>query len=186
MAYSDNELRETTISRQDIFSGRVFSVHVDEVGLPNGSSSVREIIDHNGGVCVAALNKNGEIALVRQFRYAYGETVLELPAGKLESGEAPDSAICRELREEVGAEGINWRSMGQLYPSPGYVNEIIHLYACDISGSLIEQKLDEDEFLNVEFMPLKKAAELVLRGEIKDSKSQVLILKCAIEQGIFK
>ncbi len=186
MAYSEKEMRETTVSRSDIFSGRVISVHVDEVSLPNGSTSVREVIDHNGGVCVAAINENGEIAVVRQFRYAYGETVLELPAGKLEKGEQPDDAIKRELKEEVGAEGKNWHSMGKLYPSPGYVNEIIHLYSCEVDGSVGEQNLDDDEFLNAEFIPLEKAVDLVLSGEIKDSKSQTLILKCAIEQGLYK
>lgn len=185
MAYSDSELREKTVSRRDIFDGRIFSVHVDEVSLPNGSVSVREIVDHHGGVCVAALNEKGEVALVRQFRYAYGETVLELPAGKLEKGEDPDDAIRRELKEEVGADGENWKSMGKLYPTPGYVSEVIRLYSCDIR-SIGEQKLDEDEFLNVIFMPLEKAAELVLSGEITDSKSQTLILKCAIERGIYK
>lgn len=185
MAYCDNELRENTVSRRDIYEGRIFSVHVDEVSLPNGSVSTREIVDHHGGVCVAALNDRGEIAMVRQFRYAYGETVLELPAGKLEKGENPDDAIRRELKEEVGAEGKNWHSMGRLYPTPGYVSEIIHLYSCDIC-SVGEQDLDEDEFLNVIFMPLEEAVQRVLSGEITDSKSQTLILKCAIERGLYK
>lgn len=186
MEFTDKELREEKLSRRDIFSGRVFSVHVDEVRLPDGSVSSREIVDHNGGVCVAAVNDRGEIALVRQFRYAYGQTVPEVPAGKLEKGENPDDAIRRELKEEVGAEGKNWHSMGKLYPTPGYVSEIIHLYSCDISGDIGEQQLDEDEFLNAEFIPLEKAVELVLSGEITDSKSQVLILKCAIERGIYR
>lgn len=186
MGYSEKDLREEQLSRRDIFSGHIFRVHVDEVRLPDGSTSSREVVDHNGGVCVAAVNEKGEIALVRQFRYAYGKTVTELPAGKLEKGENPDDAIRRELREEVGAEGKNWHSMGRLYPTPGYVSEVIHLYSCDISGDIGEQQLDEDEFLNVEFVPLCKAAEMVLSGEIEDSKSQTLILKCAIERGIYR
>lgn len=183
MAYSDIELKETTVSRRDIYEGRIFRVHVDEVSLPNGSASVREVVDHHGGVCVAAFNEKGEIAIVRQYRYAYGEVVTELPAGKLEKGEDPDEAIRRELAEEVGAKGENWRNMGLFYPTPGYVNEIIHLYTCDIK-SVGEQSLDEDEFLNVEFMPLEKAVELVMSGAITDGKSQTLILKCALERRV--
>ncbi len=186
MGYSEKELKEEQVSRRDIFSGHIFRVHVDQVRLPDGAASSREIVDHNGGVCVAAVNGKGEIALVRQFRYAYGRVITELPAGKLEKSEDPDDAIRRELREEIGAYGENWHSMGRLYPSPGYVNEVIHLYSCDICGDIGDQRLDEDEFLNVEFVPLEKAAEMVLCGEIEDSKSQVLILKCAIERGIYR
>lgn len=183
MAYSDNELREVCLSRRDIFEGRIFRVHVDSVALPNGSTSTRETVDHNGGVCVAAFNEKGEVAMVRQYRYPYGETVAELPAGKLEKGENPDEAIRRELSEEVGAEGENWRSMGLFYPTPGYVSEIIRLYTCDIK-SVGAQKLDEDEFLNVEFVPLEKALAQVLDGTLRDGKTQTLIMKCAFERGI--
>ncbi len=182
MAYSENELREICISRRDIYEGRVFHAHVDEVSLPNGSTSTREIVDHNGGVCVAAFNEKGEVAMVRQFRYPYGETLSELPAGKLEKGENPDEAICRELMEEVGAEGENWRSMGLFYPTPGYCSEVIHLYTCDVK-SVGAQNLDEDEFLNAEFVPLEKVLELIMNGTLKDGKTQTLIMKCVIERG---
>ncbi len=184
MSFSDRDLRETTVSRRDVFSGYIFRVHVDDIELPNGSASVREVVDHNGGVCVAAFNDKGEVAIVRQFRYAYGETLPELPAGKLEKGENPDEAIRRELSEEVGAEGENWKSMGLFYPTPGYVNEIIRLYSCDICA-MGEQHPDEDEFLNLEFISLQKAVELVMSGEIRDGKSQALILKCAIDRGLY-
>lgn len=177
------DLMEKKLSRRDIFEGHIFRVHVDQVSLPNGFTASREIVDHNGGVCVAAFNSAGEIAIVCQFRYAYGMNLYELPAGKLEKGEDPDDAIKRELAEEVGANGINWRSMGLFYPTPGYVNEVIHLYTCDIV-SMGQQSLDEDEFLSADFIPLKKAVELVMDGTIRDGKSQALILKCALERGI--
>lgn len=182
MAYSENELREVTVSRQDIYEGRIFGVHSDRVTLPNGSEASRDIVEHHGGVCVAAFNEKNELALVRQYRYAYGEVMTEVPAGKLEMGENPDEAIRRELAEEVGAEGKNWRSMGIFYPTPGYVTEKIHLYTCDIS-SIGAQHLDDDEFLCVRFVSLEKAVELVLSGEIKDGKTQTLILKCALLRG---
>lgn len=173
------ELIEKKITRRDVFCGRIMTVHEDEVLLPNGGTSTREVVDHHGGVCVAALDGEDRLAFVRQFRYAYGKVVLELPAGKLEKDEDPDDAIRRELKEEVGATGKNWRSLGGLYPSPGYTNEIIHLYACEID-SVGEQDFDDDEFLAVEYIPFEKAVEMTLNGEIEDAKSQAIILKLAL------
>ncbi len=184
-SYNEKELKEVALSRRDIYEGRIFSVHSDTVSLPNGSESSRDIVEHHGGVCVAAFNDKGEIALVRQYRYAYGEVITEVPAGKLEKGENPDDAIRRELAEEVGAEGKNWQSMGIFYPTPGYVTEKIHLYTCEIS-SIGAQHLDDDEFLSVSFVPLSEAVELVLSGKIADGKTQTLILKCALLRGIGK
>jgi len=104
--------------------------------------------------------------------------VTELPAGKLEQGELPEEAIRREMLEEVGAHCTDWKDMGKLYPTPGYCNEIIHLYACRIE-SIGEQNPDEDEFLEVEFIPLDKAVDMVMAGELPDSKTQTLVLKLA-------
>lgn len=172
------DMTEHTLKKNEIFRGRIFTAYDDEVTLPNGNTSRREYVSHRGGVCCAALNDKNELAFVSQYRYAYGQVVTELPAGKLEKGEDPDDAIRRELREEVGAEGTGWRSMGTLYPSPGYCNEVIHLYACRI-GEVGEQQPDEDECLEVEFIPLEKAVEMVMAGQLPDSKTQVLVLKTA-------
>ncbi len=172
------EMIERTLKENEVFRGRIFTAYDDEVTLPNGGTSRREYVSHRGGVCCAALNEKNELAFVRQYRYAYGQVVAELPAGKLEAGENPDDAIRRELREEVGAEGIGWRSMGKLYPTPGYCNEIIHLYACRIR-SVGEQQPDEDECLEVDFVPLEDAVEMVMSGQLPDSKTQVLIMKVA-------
>ena len=104
--------------------------------------------------------------------------MLELPAGKLEKGSTPLENGKRELLEETGLEGYSYISLGQVYPSPGYTSEIIHLYACRVK-SQGEQKLDEGEFLNVETIPLNKAVEMVLNNMIPDAKTQIAVLKTA-------
>ena len=133
---------------------------------------------------MAALTEKDEILLVRQFRYPYKEVLLELPAGKLEKGEDPFEAVKREQMEETGTAGEHYTFLGNLYPSPGYCGEIIRIWACRISEKG-EMHLDEDEFLEVERIPLKKAVEMVLNNEIPDSKTQVGILKTAalVENG---
>ena len=127
-------------------------------------------------MCVAALTEQNEVLLVRQFRYPYKEVLLELPAGKLEKGEDPFEAVKREQMEETGTTGENYISLGNLYPSPGYCGEIIRIWACRVAQKG-EMHLDEDEFLEVERIPLDKAVEMVLNNEIPDSKTQVGILK---------
>lgn len=174
-------LEEKTLSETYHFKGRVINLRVDDVELPDGHKSIREIVEHPGGVCVAALTPDGKLPFVRQFRYPYKEIVTELPAGKLEKGEDPLEAVKRELAEEVGAQGINWRSMGKLYPSPGYCGEIIHLFACDINVSG-ESHPDDGEFLEVEYIPLEEAVRLVTENKIPDSKTQTLILKLWVEK----
>ena len=127
---------------------------------------------------MAALTEQNEVLLVRQFRYPYKEVLLELPAGKLEKGEDPFEAVKREQMEETGTTGEDYISLGNLYPSPGYCGEIIRIWACRVAQKG-EMHLDEDEFLEVERIPLDKAVEMVLNNEIPDSKTQVGILKTA-------
>lgn len=175
------ELWEKQMDSQEIFSGRVIRVHKDKVALPNGETSFREVVLHHGGVCVVPLTEQNEVIFVRQFRYAYGKTLLEIPAGKLEQGEDPFACGVRELKEETGAKAEKFLSLGELYPSPGYTNEVIYMYLA-AGLSFGEQSLDEDEFLEVERIPLDQAVEMVLRGEIKDSKTQTAILKTHLLQ----
>ncbi len=169
---------ERTVEQREVFRGRIFTAYNDVVEVPGGALTTREYVRHNGGVCCAAVTGRGELAFVRQYRYAYGKVVTELPAGKLEQGEQPEDAIRREIQEEVGALCTDWRDMGKLYPTPGYCSEVIHLYACRIE-SIGEQNPDEDECLEVEFIPLDKAVDMVMAGELPDSKTQVLILRLA-------
>lgn len=177
------DLTEKTLSSTKIFEGRIFTVRNDVIELPNGRQSKREIVHHNGGVCCAAINKRGELAFVTQYRYAYGKTLLELPAGKLEKGEDPLDAMKRELSEEIGANGKNWRSFGGLYPTPGYVDEVIHLFACEID-ELEAPHPDEGEFLDISYIPLRKALDMVMRGDIHDAKTIVLVQRLALERGL--
>lgn len=172
------KLFEKTLGSETKFEGHIITVKLDDVELENGSQAKREVVCHNGGVCAAVLTENDELLLVKQFRYPYKEVLLELPAGKLEKGEDPFEAVKREQREETGTTGKGYVFLGNLYPTPGYCGEIIRIWACRVDGST-QQQLDEDEFLEIERIPLKKAVEMVLNNEIPDSKTQVGILKTA-------
>ena len=173
------KLTEKTLSSKSVFDGRILHITLDEIELPNGKKSKREVVNHPGGVTVAALDEDNNLLFVRQFRYPYKEVVLELPAGKLEKGSTPLENGKRELMEETGAEGYSYISLGQLYPSPGYTSEIIHLYACKVK-SQGSSNPDDGEFLNVEKIPLNKAVEMVLNNQIPDAKTQVAVLKTAM------
>ena len=172
------QLTEKTLSSKDIFNGKILHVIHDEVEREDGSRALREVVRHPGGVCVAAIDDDNNMLFVRQFRYPYGEVVLELPAGKLEKGSTPLENGKRELLEETGAVGYSYVSLGQVYPSPGYTDEIIHLYACRVKA-VGDAMPDEGEFLNVEKIPVIKAAEMVLNNRVFDAKTQIAVLKAA-------
>ncbi len=174
---------EKTIESQDKFVGRVIHVKLDRVELEDGSSAMREVVAHPGGVAVAALTENNELLFVRQFRYPYKEVLLELPAGKLEKGMDPLENGKRELLEETGAVGRGYMTLGKLYPSPGYCGEIIHLYFCRVNH-YDSQRLDEGEFLDVVKIPLEQAVQMVLRGELPDAKTQTAVLKVSLMLGM--
>ena len=175
---------ETRISGETKFEGRVFTVTRDEVGLENGSTSFREIVHHNGGACILPLFDNGDICLVRQFRYAFGQELWELPAGKLEKGEDPFEAARRELTEDCGLTADNYIDLGPMYPTVGYCSEIIYIWAATGLHEA-EMNLDEDEFLTPTRMPLQEAHRMVMTGEIKDGKTVIgiLKLKALIDEG---
>ena len=171
------ELTEKTVRREELLNGRVLKMHIDEVELPDGSRASRECVDHPGGVCVAALTDRDELLFVRQFRYPYAEVVTELPAGKLDfPDEDPLEAACRELREETGAIAGRMIPLGQLFPSPAILDEVIHLYlATDLQFA--ENDPDEDEYVDVVTIPLETLTRQILDGEIPDAKTQTAVLK---------
>ncbi len=170
-------LKEKQLSAEYKFKGKIINLRLDEVLLPDGKKAAREIVEHNGGVTVAAITENDELLFVEQYRHPYEEIILELPAGKRNSpDEDPLSCGKRELMEETGAVADNFIFLGELYPTPGYCSEIIYMYAA--TGLCFgDTCLDDGEFLYIKKIPFKKAVEMVLTGEIKDAKTQVAILK---------
>lgn len=173
------ELKEETLSSEVLYRGRVVTLKKDRVRLENGVEAAREVVCHPGGVSAAALTPDNRIYLVRQFRYPYKQVVLETPAGKLEPGEDPDEAIRRELREETGVTADDFLKLGDFYPTPGYTDEIIRLYACR-AQSQGATDFDDDEFLEVETLPIGEAVQMVMDNRIPDGKSQALILRTAL------
>lgn len=170
-------LEEKQLTSEYIYNGKIIKLRRDTALLPNGKTSTREVIEHNGGVCVAALTDSDEVLFVKQFRYPYMEVVTEIPAGKRD-GADEDPLACgkRELKEETGAEAESFIPLGKLYPSPGYCGEVIWMFAAT-NLRYGEQHPDDDEFLSVEKIPLEKAVQMILSGKITDAKTQAAVLK---------
>lgn len=176
-------LQEKTITSETVYEGRIFTIVHDTAELENGKSAVRDVLLHSGGVCIIPVTKNNEIFMVKQFRYPFREVTTEIPAGKLEKGENPHDCGKRELLEETGCTCTEYIYLGEIYPTPAYNTEIIHVYLA--KGLEYEkQNLDSDEFLDVEKIPLADALKLVMDGTIKDAKTQIAILKTARILGI--
>lgn len=177
---------EECLSTQTVFEGKVFRVTQDEVRLENGATALREIVHHNGGACVAALTDDRKVLVVRQFRYAYGQELLELPAGKLEKGEDPFDAARRELAEEAGVTAEEYIDLGKYYPTCGYCGEVIHLYGAR-GLHFVGQHLDPDEFATPDTVDLDELCEKCLSGEVRDGKTiaGALRLRHALENGSF-
>lgn len=171
----DRHLFEETVSSERIFDGRVVKLYRDEVILENGEKTIREVIKHPGGVCVLPIDGDGNVYMVKQFRYAFGTVLLEAPAGKLEAGENPIDCGIRELKEEVGASADEMMYLGKLYPTVAYDTEIIYMYLAR-GLHFSNQSLDPEEFLDVVKLPYNEAYKMVLRGELPDAKTQLAIL----------
>ena len=169
---------EKTIERGIVYKGRVINVERQRVELINGNHADREIVRHNGGACMAAIDGERNFYLVRQFRKPLDRETLEIPAGKLEVGEDPQACAVRELREETGLIAGRVESLGHLYSTPGFCDEKLYLYlAQDLHQS--ETDPDPDEFVHCERIPLATCIEMVERGEISDAKTVVAILRIA-------
>lgn len=167
---------EKTIDRKTIFEGRVFNVMLDTVELTDGTLSRRELVFHNGGACIVAIDDHFQTYLVRQYRKPFEQMLLEVPAGKLESGEEPLLCAARELTEETGWVANTIIPLGKMYPTPGYCSEILHLFlGLDLDQGIA--RLDEGEYLDVVSMPFQEALDMVDRNEFQDAKTQLALIK---------
>lgn len=165
---------EEKLSSRVVYDGKILKLEVDKVRLPDGSESVRECVRHSGGAAVLLIAEN-KVALVKQYRYLYGNEIYEIPAGKMEEGEDPAVAAARECEEETGYRA-QVKHLVDIYPSPGYTDEIIHIYLAEC-GEFAGQHTDEGEFLTCEFIPLEKVVQMIESGEICDSKTVTAIYK---------
>jgi ADP-ribose pyrophosphatase len=164
------------VASREAWRGRMIKVTVDSVQLPNGHTTDLEIVRHPGAAAVVPVDADGNVVLVKQMRYATGGFLLEVPAGKLDPGEAPEACAARELVEETGLRPGKLVSMGAIFTSPGFTDERIWLYvATDLQPA--PQALEDDEVLTLERMPLREALEKALTGEIDDAKSVCALLR---------
>ena len=170
-------LEEKQIEREEIYKGHIVNLVRDKVLLPNGKESVREVCLHIGAVAIIPILDDGRVVMERQFRYPHGRVFLEIPAGKLDSRDEDTlSAAKRELREETGATAERYTDLGVMIPSPAILAERINIYLAE-GLSFGDRELDDDEFLDVEFIPLEELYGMVLRGEIEDAKTAIAVMK---------
>lgn len=171
-----HKLIEQKLSSKEVFRGGLLHVFSDEVRLPDKTTSTREWIRHPGASAVLPVFEDGDVMLIRQFRYPMDQVFYEVPAGKLDPGEKPGRTAVRELKEETGLVCRQYRDIGHFCPSIGYTDEIIYLYvAWDVE--IAEHHADDDEFIIKEKLPFKKTVEMVYSGEITDGKTMVTVLK---------
>lgn len=170
------KFEERTLSTEKIFTGNVISLQVDDVELPDGNRAKRELVKHPGAVAIIAVTNEGKLVLVEQFRKALERTMLEIPAGKIEKGEEPRITAIRELEEETGYRAATFTYMQTFATSPGFADEIIHLYAAE-GLEKVEQPAagDEDEFIEVLEVTAEEAEELIRSERIYDAKTVVAV-----------
>lgn len=172
-------LRETKTASEDIFLGNILHVFLDMVELPNSKIDHREYIRHIGAVAVIPVNENGEVVVERQYRYPIDMVMTEIPAGKLDAKDEDRLlAAKRELQEETGYTADSWTDLGPFYPAPAYSDEKIELYLAQ-GLHLGERHLDDDEFIDVQLVPLEELVKQVMAGEIHDAKTQIAVLRAA-------
>jgi ADP-ribose pyrophosphatase len=157
---------------RSIYAGRVITLGVERVRLPNGSVAELEIVRHPGGAAVVALDELERVCLLRQYRHAANGWIHELPAGKLDGGEPPLDCARRELREEAGRTASEWRSLGSYLSSPGVLTEVLHLYFAR-GLAVVDAAPEEHEVLEVEWVPLSEALAMATDGRIRDGKTLV-------------
>lgn len=163
------------LESQFIYKGRIFGLSKDQVEFQSGAVVQIDVVHHNGGAAVVAVNERLEVAIVKQYRHPMREFCLELPAGKLEEGDSPEEAARRELEEEAGLVAADWKLLSVAYPAPGYCSERLYIYlARELKA--VESRPDFDEELEVIYLPFDRACEMIYSGEIKDAKTIIGLL----------
>ncbi len=170
-----HDLTQTQLSEEEIFKGHILRVRKDTAKMPDGQIVEREVVEHPGGVAIALEDSEGKFFLVTQWRYAQEQVTLEFPAGKKEAGEDPLTTATREIVEETGYEGTDWRYLGSMMPTPAYDTEVIELYYAK-AGAFLGQHLDDDEDLSAERYTLDELTALVLSGTLRDAKTMYMTL----------
>ncbi len=176
------DMRETELSREYFFKGKIMAARLDQVRLPDGNTAQREVCEHLGGVGVLPIDKDGNVILVRQFRYPFDTETLEIPAGKLDHGADEDIAECgrRELKEETGCTAGRFVSLGYIYPSPGFMTEVTYLYAgLDLTEG--EMQPDEGEFVELVRIPVKEVEAMIEKNELKDAKTMAAMYRARLK-----
>ena len=174
--------RPAVIARNTLHDGRVFSVRTETVRLPNGRETTLDLIRHPGAATIVPLTADGEVLLVRQYRHATGEWLLEVPAGTLAPGESPEACARREVAEEAGVEAAELIPLGSIWTTPGFTDERIWIFLAR-GLTPCPQNLDDDESLEVERMPLAAAVAMAEQGEISDAKSICSLLRARATLG---
>jgi ADP-ribose pyrophosphatase len=170
------------VSVKKVYRGRVIDLTLERVQLPDGSETELEIVRHPGGAAEVALERDDRVCLLRQFRHAGGGWLWELPAGKIDHREAPDRTARRELAEEAGVSARRWESLGWMHSSPGVFDEVIHLFlARELEHS--EQQLEEDEVLEVHWIPFAQALDWAESGKISDAKTLIGLFRARAALG---
>lgn len=176
-------MEEIIVHSESLYDGRLVKLDKHTVRLPDGEQSYREVVRHPGAVAIVAIDADQQVLMVRQFRLAAGQVMLEIPAGTLEPGEAPDVCAARELREETGQRPLNLEALGGIFVAPGYTTEYIHIfYTTAFEDAPLQQ--DADEFVELVRVPLVEAVDMIDRGEISDAKTITGLLRVARRLGV--
>ena len=169
-------LVEKMLSSKEVFRGKLLHVFYDEAELPQGGMGTREWIKHPGACAVVPVFENGDIMLIKQFRYSMAQIFYEVPAGKIDPGENQDTTALRELEEEAGLQTEDFEYIGHFFPAIGYSDEVIHIYAA-WNLNVVEQNTDADEFVLRTRIPFEQAIQMVHSGEINDGKTVICLLR---------
>ncbi|MBP2240755.1 ADP-ribose pyrophosphatase [Cytobacillus eiseniae] len=180
-----SRLEEKTIKTEKIFSGKVISLQIEDVELPNGNTSKREIIKHPGAVAILALTDENKIVMVEQYRKALERTIIEIPAGKLELNEDPKTCAIRELEEETGYSCKELELLISFFTSPGFADEIVHVY---LAKGLVKKEnaasLDEDEFVHLMEITLEEAERYIREQKIYDAKTAYAVQYLQLQKAL--